>query len=231
MKLYISIGGGKIINEFVLANNLGWCLSPSSPMDPKGQSYIIDNGAFRSAKNSEPFNLTAFKVLVSKYRNPDFVILPDIPQIVPTFDQKVKRKLALQSLGRSLKYLDELPHPYYLPVQDGITQKDIIEYIDQVDGIFVGGTLNIKEQWGWKVKTALDWANLAHLYKKKCHVGRINQCETLLYMDYCGVDSIDGSTASRHDDVTELRKYFEHLKYQTKLDSGIKIADDGGKRK
>jgi hypothetical protein len=36
-------------------------------------------------------------------------------------------------------------------------------------------------------------------------------------MHFCGVDSVDGSTASRHDDPRELKKYLDHLKFQSQL--------------
>jgi hypothetical protein len=36
-------------------------------------------------------------------------------------------------------------------------------------------------------------------------------------MHYSGVDSVDSSTASRHQDDTHIRKYLEYLKYQSSL--------------
>ena len=212
MIIYLSIGNGKKIKEFVKAHHLGWCISPSCMMNPGAQKYFLDNGAFLAAKKNEPFNETAFKVLVNKFKNPDFIVLPDIAQIKHVFDGDKRRKLAMASLRRSISYFDLIPRPVYLAVQDGMIQSDIIPYIDHVDGLFVGGSP------GWKLKTAFDWTNLAHLHKKKCHVGRINQFESLAAMDYFGVDSVDGSTASRHDDPTEIKKYFSYLKEQKRLD-------------
>lgn len=199
MKIYLSIGGGKKINRFVVENNLGWCISPTAQMNPKGKPFFLDNGAFKAWEKKEPWNETAFKVLVSKYPGYDFVIAPDI----------VCGGIA--SLRQSLKYLGEIPGPMYLAVQDGMNQQLIRPYVESFDGLFVGGSL------GWKFKTALDWANLAHFYGKKCHVGRVNQYEGLRFMHFCGVDSVDGSTASRHDNPAELKKYFNHLKYQQTL--------------
>jgi hypothetical protein len=148
---------------------------------------------------------------MKKYPNYDFVVIPDVPQINPTKDRVIGRKLALLSIRESINYIDKIPGPAYFAVQDWMMQSDITPLIERVDGLFVGGSLE------WKIKTAFDWSNLAHAYKKKCHVGRVNQYETLRYMHYCGIDSVDGSTASRHDDPKEIEKYFNHLKYQRQL--------------
>jgi hypothetical protein len=211
MMIYESIGGGKKINAFVKEHNLGWCLAPDNIMNPNGQPYFHDCGTFHDKVHGKAWEIDPFKRLVAKYPDYDFVVLPDIPQINPVCDRNEGRKLAMASLRMSLSYLDKIPSPVYLAVQDWMRQDDISPYVDSVDGLFVGGSLE------WKMKTALDWANLAHLHKKKCHVGRVNQYESLRFMHFCGVDSVDGSTASRHDDPSEIQKYFDHLKYQTQL--------------
>lgn len=211
MEIYISIGGGKKMNPFVVENNLGWCLAPDNDSNPKNQKYFLDNGKFHAEAHNKPWTENPFKRLLAKYPNYDFCVLPDKPQINPVRDRVLGRKLATQSIQESLKYISEIPDPLYFAVQDWMMQSDIIPLIERVDGLFVGGSLE------WKIKTAMDWSNMAHAWGKKCHVGRVNQYETLRYMHYCGVDSVDGSTASRHDDPRELIKYFDHLKYQRTL--------------
>jgi hypothetical protein len=211
MEIYISIGGGKTINQYVIENNLGWCLAPDNVMNPGGQKYFHDCGTFHAECHGKVWASNPFKRLLNKYPNYAFAVLPDKPQINLVYDLVKQRKLAMDSLKLSLSYLGEITRPVALAVQPGMMQSDIRLYMNEVDVIFVGGPPE------WKQKTALDWANLAHLYKKKCHVGRVNQYETLRFMHYCGVDSVDGSTASRHDDPSELIKYFNHLKYQQTL--------------
>lgn len=211
MMIYESIGGGKKINAFVKAYDLGWCLAPDNVMNPNEQPYFHDCGTFHAEVHDKAWEVNPFKRLIAKYPDYDFVVLPDKPQINETKDKKLERKLAMISLMRSIEYLDQIPGPVYLAVQNGMMHCDIIPFMDRIDGLFVGGDPC------WKIKTALDWTNLAHLYKKKCHVGRINQYSQLRFMHYCGVDSVDGSTASRHDDPRELQKYFDHLKYQQEL--------------
>jgi hypothetical protein len=211
MKIYISIGRGKKINKCVKDHDLGWGLAPDNCSNPGDLSYFHDNGKFHAEVHQKPWTPNPFKILMKKYPNYDFVVIPDVPQINPTKDRVIGRKLALLSIRESINYIDKIPGPAYFAVQDWMMQSDITPLIERVDGLFVGGSLE------WKIKTAFDWSNLAHAYKKKCHVGRVNQYETLRYMHYCGIDSVDGSTASRHDDPKEIEKYFNHLKYQRQL--------------
>lgn len=211
MEIYISIGGGKKINTFVKDHNLGWCLAPDNVSNPGEQKYFHDNGKFHAVYHNKPWDVNPFKRLISKYPDYDFVVYPDVPQIDRIRDAKIGRKLAIKSLEESIKYFDEIPRPAYLAVQDYMMQSDIIPLIDYCDGIFVGGSPE------WKIKTMLDWSNFSKAFRKKCHVGRINPYVLLRYAHFCGVDSIDGSTASRHDDPREIEKYFNHLKYQRTL--------------
>jgi hypothetical protein len=212
MMIYESIGGGKKINAFVKEHELGWCLAPDNMMNPNGQRYFHDNGKFHAAIHNKPWGANPFKRLIAKYQDYDFVVYPDVPQIYRTYDAVVGRKLALASLKESEQYFGEIPRPAYLAVQDYMMQIDIIPYLDEIDGIFVGGSPE------WKIKTMFDWANFAKAHKKKSHAGRINPYELLRYAHFSGLDSVDGSTASRHDDPTELKKYFDHLKYQQQLE-------------
>lgn len=211
MMIYESIGGGKKINAFVKEHNLGWCLAPDNIMNPNGQPYFHDCGTFHAEIHGKAWDIVPFKRLVAKYQDYDFVVAPDKPQIWRIRDKVLGRKIALESLCLSLKYIDEIPGPIYLAVQDWMRQDDIIPHMDRVDGLFVGGSPE------FKLQTALDWANLSKAFKKKSHCGRINPYYLLRFMHFCGFDSVDGSTASRHDDPTELQKYFDHLKYQTTL--------------
>ena len=208
MMIYISIGGGKKINACVKNHDLGWCLAPDNINNPKSQRYFLDNGKFHAEIHEKIWAVNPFKVLMGKYPDYDFVVLPDKPQINPVRDRILGRKLALLSIQESLKYIDEIPGPVYFAVQDWMMQSDIIPLMDRIDGLFVAGSLE------WKIKTAFDWSNLAHAFNKKCHGARMNPYELLRYAHYSGLDSVDGSTASRHDDPREIEKYFNHLKYQ-----------------
>jgi hypothetical protein len=88
------------------------------------------------------------------------------------------------------------------------------KYPEEIKGLFVGGSLS------WKFQTCRMWADLSHLYNIKCHVGRIGTYEGFIHMHYCNIDSVDSSTATRHNDNTHIQKYFSHLKSQKQL--GVK---------
>jgi hypothetical protein len=199
MKIYLSIGWNKKVKAFVKEHDLGWCISPDAMMSPGDVPYFLDNGAFHAFIHKKLWSENKFKILVQKYPNYDFVVAPDIVCG------------GNKSLNHSLMYSDKIQGPLYLAVQDGMTMASVRPYIDSFDGLFIGGSIS------WKFQTARMWASLAHLHDKKCHAGRVNSWEGYIHMHYSGVDSVDGSTASRHSDDTQIKKYFSHLKYQSKL--------------
>lgn len=199
MKIYLGIVGSKKVQSFAEEHSCGWCLTPDNARPVPNGTYFLDNGAFTAWKNNTVWNENKFKVLVSKYPNYDFVVAPDI--VCGGND----------SLTQSCKYIEKIPGPLYLAVQDGMDAKTINEYVDLFDGLFVGGSIP------WKFSTARMWADIAHLHGKKCHAGRVGTWEGFIHMHFCGVDSVDTTTASRHQDDYHIRKYYEHLKTQRQL--------------
>ena len=200
MKIYLSIGGGQTVRDMINKYDLaGWCIAPDKVMNPGDFHYILDNGAFHAWNHGKTWSENRFKRLVQKFPGYDFVVAPDI---VCGGDR---------SLRKSLEYTNQIPGPLYLAVQDGMNAKDVCEHIDLFDGLFIGGSIS------WKFQTARMWSQICKLYKKKCHAGNVNSYEGLIHMHFSGVDSVDGSTASRHQDDTQIRKYFDHLKTQTTL--------------
>jgi hypothetical protein len=127
MKIYLGIVGSKKVQSFAEEHNCGWCLTPDNARPVPNGTYFLDNGAFTAWKNNTAWNENKFKVLVSKYPNYDFVVAPDI--VCGGND----------SLTQSCKYIEKIPGPLYLAVQDGMDAKTINEYVDLFDGLFVGG--------------------------------------------------------------------------------------------
>jgi len=203
MKIYLSIGGGKVVWQFVRELGLGWCIAPDKVMSPKEIPYIIDNGAFHAWAHQKEWSETRFKNLVQKLQGYDFVVAPDIVCGGP------------KSITLSLKYVNQIPGPLYLAVQDGMMACQVTEVIDQFDGLFIGGSIS------WKFQTARMWADLAHLHKKKCHAGRVNTWEGLTHMHFCGIDSVDASLASRKQTDHHIRKYLNQLQFQSRLPGAI----------
>lgn len=199
MKIYLSIGGSKKVKAFVRELGLGWCITPDNYMNPGEFPYFLDNGAFHAFIHKKLWSENRFKILVQKCSDYDFIVAPDIVCG------------GSESLKKSLEYVDKIPRPLYLAVQDGMNAAIVTKVIDQFDGIFIGGSVS------WKFSTARMWADLAHLHGKKCHAGRVNTWEGYVHMHCCGVDSVDGSYASRHHDDKHIRKYLDHIKYQRQL--------------
>jgi len=205
MKIYLGIVGSKKVQTFAKEHDCGWCLTPDNARPIPHGSYFLDNGAFPAWKNGTPWSEKRFLNLVLRYPDYDFVVAPDIVCG------------GGRSLVRSLDYVGKIPGPLYLAVQDGMDAAMVTEYIDHFDGLFVGGSTNRNIDISWKFQTSRMWADLAHLHGKKCHAGRVNTWEGFIHMHCSGVDSVDGTYASRHQDDTHIRKYLEHLKNQRQL--------------
>lgn len=151
-------------------------------------AYALDNGAWTAFVKDEPWGEQAFRDLVWGYGSrADFVVAPDIVMG------------GAASLARSLEWLPwllNLPPAVRIlvPVQNGMTTEAINERLPlgKRVGLFVGGDST------WKVETTAAWAQLAKARGAWCHVGRVN---TRSRLDLCrahGVDSTDGSGASRY---------------------------------
>jgi hypothetical protein len=204
MKIYLGIVGSETVQNFAKQHGCGWCLTPDNNRKVPHGTYFLDNGAFSAWKNGAVWDENKFKVLVSKYPDYDFVVAPDIVCG------------GMRSLQQSLHYVGEIPRPLYLAVQDGMQGDTIRKYLIGFDGIFIGGSIS------WKFQTARMWADIAHLHDLKCHAGRVGTWEGFIHMHHCGVDSVDTTTASRHQDDSHIKKYLDHLISQKVLE-GVSV--------
>jgi hypothetical protein len=157
--------------------------------------YAVDNGAFSSWINNRPWDPVKFLKLLDKLetvsRAPDFVIVPD------------KVAAGNESLDFSLAWRDKLPNigtRYYLAVQDGMSSERVDDVLDSFGGLFVGGTMD------WKLQTAEEWVELAHVHRKPCHIGRIGTWGRIVWAAQIDADSID-STSWGHNDS------WHHIEY------------------
>jgi len=191
MKIYLGFTGNPKVAEFMQNYNCGWLFSPDNARNTQGISYILDNGCFAAWKNKTSWNESKFFSLLKKFQNYDFVVVPDIVAG------------GMKSLEFSLQYVDRIPRPRYLAVQDGMISNDIRWHLDQFDGIFVGGTVP------WKMDTAKMWTDIAHLHGLKCHVGRIGTFQGYALCNAWEVDSVDGTNPSRNCNERPLRMFSE----------------------
>lgn len=163
----------------------GWRLlvSARGVLRTEGFRYALDNGAWTAHQRGEPFDDAAFVRAVNYIgADADFVVAPDV----------VCGGAA--SLALSLHWLPWLRsrcRVVLIPTQDGMTVNDLAPYLSTHVGLFVGGSTE------WKERTAGMWASIARAHGAWCHVGRVNTRRRIQLCLSGGVDSFDGSSASR----------------------------------
>lgn len=185
----MSFGGGKEVVDFVRKNQakVGWVYTPQYWGHNINERFFLDNGAFSALQQDIPWNQDEFVSALARHtlpnREPDFIVLPDIVGF------------GKDTLKRSLAWLNFMPDKnWYIAVQNGMYTFQLTEKImKKVKGIFVGGSFE------WKQRTSRMWAQHAHKYGKKCHIGRIGTVDKLLWAkNVVGADSVDSSNFVRH---------------------------------
>jgi hypothetical protein len=165
----------------------GWGLfvSATGAHRNEGFRFMIDNGAWSFFQEGRQWDERPFVALLHKLGGSPLcegIIAPDIVGG------------GADSLRLSLRWIDRLlvlgPR-VYLAVQPGIKSSDIERFLGDRVGVFVGGDSE------WKERTAAGWASLARQCGARCHVGRVNTLSRLRIVAEAGVDSFDGSGASR----------------------------------
>lgn len=149
----------------------------------------LDNGAFKAYSYGLKADFSKFlkRLNVAKYNNFffDFCVVPDIVAG------------GNESLVFSNSYIDNLNKQYfgqkfYLVVQDGMSESEVLKSISKYSGIFVGGTLP------WKLRTSKDWIQLAHNHNKLCHIGRVGTVKRVLWAKSISADSVDSGLSMIH---------------------------------
>lgn len=182
MKIYFAAHGNKNIIKEQIRNNWGMMSTPFNWRTPTEDLFwALDNGAYSVWVNDLSFPAELFLKTLSKIPSnnpPDFIVCPDIVAA------------GIKSLSFSLSWIKRLPndYEYYLSVQDGMEEKDVLSIIKDFDGVFVGGTMS------WKLRTGKGWCQFAHKNSIPCHIARIGTFKRLLFAKNMGADSIDSST-------------------------------------
>ena len=162
----------------------GWrlLLSPVGDLRTKGFAYGLDNGAWSYHQRGEPFDVPAFeRALQLVGSHADWVVVPDI-----VMGGTASLEMSKSWLPSLRKY-----HRLLIPVQDGMTDDDIGPLLSRQVGVFVGGGTEFKEQ------TMAHWAHLCRRHHAWCHVGRVNTIRRIRICAAAGVDSFDGTSATR----------------------------------
>lgn len=159
-------------------------LSPATGLNSFGLPYSLDNGAWSAYTSGGAWDAGAFRsALRGCGSRADFVVVPDIVEG------------GLQSLKLSAEWLPfvmSLTQIALVPVQDGMTPKDVAPLLNRKVGIFVGGSTRFKED------TMIQWGDLAAKIGCWFHVGRVNTCRRIELCAAARATSFDGSSVTRY---------------------------------
>lgn len=180
MQPYVARTGTRTQLDVFRAFRWRLMVSARGVLSDQGMGYALDNGAWTAHQLHEPFDVTAYeRALQWSSGREDWVVLPDkVGDAAATLD------MAQQWIGR-LK-----SRQLYFALQDGVTEKQLEPLTQHLTGLFVGGSDRFK-------RTAARWVRFAHRRGLKVHVGRVNTRRRLEMCVLAGVDSFDGSGASR----------------------------------
>ena len=181
MRVYVGQTRSRALIAELTALGFGECTQPRE-VPPRRRPWFLDNAAFSAWRAGQPFDEAGFLSALTSdavaSSPPDFVVCPDIVAG------------GLESLSFSLGWLERcastLPgQRFYLAVQNGMTEADVLAALDGFAGIFVGGDLP------WKIRTSAAWVGLAHRHGLPCHIGRVGTARRVAWARRIGADSID----------------------------------------
>ena len=180
----------------------GQLLTPLSRYLPWEGTFGIDNGAYSSC------DVPRFKAFVDKLRPAkDRCLWLAVPDVVGSARRTLEVFAALN--------FDFHGWPLALVCQDG--QQDHAIPWDHIKGVFIGGSTE------WKMSQhAIHILKAAQLLGKHTHVGRVNTPERFAHFNGLGVETCDGSGASRYDWM--LDKIADSLKERPLLEERCAIA-------
>jgi hypothetical protein len=121
------------------------------------------------------------------------------------------------SMAFSLDWLERVAHfplPWFLAVQDGMTEADVAPHLHSVTGLFLGGSDAFKA-------TAPLWSRLAHEHNRLFHYGRAGTPAKLLRAREANADSADSTRPVRsRADFQRFRYHWLHGDPQLPLLNG-----------
>jgi len=165
----------------------GWRLlvSAKGVLRTEGFRFALDNGAWSSFTQGEPFDELAFGRAVDRLgESADWIVLPDIV---------AGGKASLEFSLRWLERLKGIPTKLLLAVQNGMEPSDVRDLLSPAIGLFVGGDTQ------WKVSTCHMWGQLARRRNCYLHVGRVNSAKRIALCAAAGANSVDGTSATRFE--------------------------------
>lgn len=149
------------------------------PAPYKGEPWGFDNGAFRYYLAGRPFDDAAFLQRLERAHAVGVPLLAVVPDIVAA---------GVRSLDFSMGWMPRLPGdwPWYLAVQDGMTEADVLPLLGRFAGLFLGGSTAFKRSAG-------AWCALAHRYGRRFHYARAGTLAKLEHAREIKADSLDSA--------------------------------------
>lgn len=144
-----------------------------------GEPWGFDNGAFIDWRRGREFDADGYLLRL------DAAVAVGVPSVAVVPDLVAR---GLESLAFSMEWLGKLPPewPWFLAVQDGMSEADVLPVLGRFAGLFLGGT----DAFKW---TAPAWCKLAHNHGRRFHFAR---CGTMLKLQIArriGADSCDSA--------------------------------------
>ena len=150
-----------------------------TPVPFENELWGFDNGAYIWWKKGLDFQMSIYTHRLSRAMYMGVPYIAVLPDIVGE---------GIKSLEFSLAWHKKLPahYPWYLAVQDGMTEEMIEPVIGDFKGIFLGGTDDFKE-------TDYKWCKFAHKHNKLFHYGRAGTLKKIKRAYDIGSDSLDSA--------------------------------------
>lgn len=175
-------------------------ISAAACLRTEGFPYALDNGAWTAFCQGSLFDVQAFTRALRKLgARADWTVVPDI-----VAGGHASLELSLRWLR---PVLDECAHAL-LAVQDGLTPDDVVPFLGERVGIFVGGSTD------WKLTSLPQWGLVARQVKCWLHVGRVNTARRIHLCQAAGATSFDGTSVSRFAKTLPL---LDHARKQLNL--------------
>lgn len=155
--------------------------APPSPF--QGEEWGFDNGAFDAYSHNKPFDTDRFLRRLEVAQQCGTPLVAVTPDIVAAGTRSLE--FSWEWMASKLLPAD---WPWYLAVQDGMTRRNVEDYIrGGWAGLFLGGTNRFKQQTAWQ------WCELAHEFGLKFHYGRAGTLRKLDHAKRIGADSLDST--------------------------------------
>jgi hypothetical protein len=171
------------------------------------RGYGIDNGAYICFQKNTIFDDFKFLETIRRYgKMSDWIAIPDVVQ-----DKYNTIKYSHSWVKRINRIVD---NPNLLIVaQDGMTRNDLIPFVKDGIGVFIGGSTS------FKMNSMRMIGDLCNEYNVWSHCGRVNSVKRTITCINNGIKSCDGSGYSRF-----LPQFKSLFKYKRKCIRSKKIV-------